>query len=84
MDGDLRSEDDLSVEAIQEAGGEWHDNLALAALARKRLGKKAGLVGFFERKEELALRRFRECLAEPESKAGADSAFSTSAGSAVR
>lgn len=51
-------------EAVQEAAGTWHDNLALAELARRRLGKGSGLAELFRGREEAALREFRERLGE--------------------
>jgi len=51
-------------ECLQESGGRWHDALTVAATAKKRLGKKAVLVGVFREREEDALGEFRGRLAE--------------------
>lgn len=49
-------------EAVQKAGGEWHDWLLLAQLARKHLGGSSPLVTRFQSSAQLALADFRHAL----------------------
>jgi len=41
-------------EAVQEAGGRWHDSLTLWAAARERLGKRSELAAVLEEREAAA------------------------------
>ena len=49
-------------EDVQKAGGDWHDWLLLAAVARDRLGRKAALGTRFSTCADLALADFRHKL----------------------
>jgi CHAD domain-containing protein len=49
-------------ESLQEAGGEWHDWLLLAQIARTELGDSSELAGLFSRREKLALAKFRRLI----------------------
>ncbi|HWB33254.1 MAG TPA: CHAD domain-containing protein [Acidobacteriaceae bacterium] len=50
-------------EALQEAGGHWHDWLQLAGFARKQLGKSAQLPERFSTHANSALRTYKHKLA---------------------
>ena len=56
-------------EALQEAGGEWHDWLLLAELAHKQLGSSAELAQRFCSRSDKALRLFERRIAKMTPKA---------------
>jgi len=49
-------------EALQEAGGRWHDCLGLQKAARRRLGKRSGLAAVLKEREAEARSRFQGLL----------------------
>jgi len=49
-------------EAVQEAGGRWHDDLILAGIARERLGASSQLTQELERRCLAALKRYQKRL----------------------
>lgn len=51
-----------SFERLQQAGGEWHDWLVLAALADKRLGTSSSLTKVFVRRCRLSLEAYKKRL----------------------
>lgn len=59
----------VKFEALQEAGGEWHDWLLFAELARKQLGDSALLPQRFDARAEKALRTFERRIAKMTPKA---------------
>lgn len=56
--GDLAKE----FETLQQSGGDWHDLLTLAAIARHELGKRDPLTRELDRRCEAALRSYQEQL----------------------
>jgi CHAD domain-containing protein len=61
----------VKFEALQEAGGEWHDWLLFAELARKQLGDSALLPQRFSTRAEKSLRVFERRIAKMTPKASA-------------
>ncbi len=59
-----------SFEAIQEAGGKWHDLLTLGETARRHLGGKSMLTQAISRECENALEEYREVLRRQDSTTG--------------
>lgn len=51
-----------SFEELQQAGGEWHDWLVLAALADKRLGASSQLTTVFAQRCHLSLEAYKKLL----------------------
>ena len=62
-DGGVAARVVKEFEALQEAGGRWHDSLTLRELARARLGKQSGLAELLEQRENATRSEFREMLA---------------------
>ncbi|HLI77715.1 MAG TPA: CHAD domain-containing protein, partial [Acidobacteriaceae bacterium] len=51
-----------SFEALQEAGGQWHDALELARAARRYFGKGHELTEAYRKERDLKLKAYREAL----------------------
>jgi len=51
-------------EALQHAGGEWHDWMQLSSVAAKRLGKASPLAGRFSARAERALKAYQRRLTQ--------------------
>lgn len=61
--GEVAAKTGAEFEELQEIGGKWHDALTLRQLAKKRLGKKAGLTEMFAVREGRALAAYKRKLA---------------------
>ena len=64
----------LGFEAVQEAGGQWHDALEITRAARKHLGKHHALTTHFVEERNRLLAGYEEVLRELAAAKGAGSA----------
>ncbi len=51
-----------ALEALQDAGGQWHDTLELARAARRSFGKNHPLTALFRQEREATLEAYRTAL----------------------